>query len=131
MIFKPNSELKGVDMRLASHMDIYPTVAYLIDYSKPFKAWGRSLLSDQKNDPFVINYFGGGSYFIMDEKYICVHNGKQAFGFYEVEDKNFENNLIENKTPEMIALERKCRLFLEDYFESLMSGKKNNLPTAK
>ena len=67
----------------------------------------------------------------MDEKYICVHNGKQAFGFYEVEDKNFENNLIENKTPEMIALERKCRLFLEDYFESLMSGKKNNLPTAK
>jgi len=131
MIFKPNSELKGVDMRLASHMDIYPTVADLIDYSKPFKAWGRSLLSDQKHDPFVINYFGGGSYFIMDEKYICVHNGKQAFGFYEVEDKNFENNLIENKTPEMIALERKCRLFLEDYFESLMSGKKNNLPTAK
>ena len=33
-----------------------------------------------------------------------------------------ENNLIRNKTQEMIDLENKCSMFLEDYFESLMSG---------
>ena len=122
MIFKSNSELKGVDMRLASHLDIFPTVADLIDYPKPFKSWGRSLVSDQKYHPFVINYFSGGSYFIMDENLICVHNGNKAIGFYDVKDKNMEKNLIQNKTQEMIDLENKCSMFLEDYFESLMSG---------
>ncbi len=39
MIFKSNSELKGVDTKLASHLDIFPTVADLIDYPKPFKSW--------------------------------------------------------------------------------------------
>ena len=124
MIFKPNSKLKGVDMRLASHMDIFPTVADLIDYPKPFKSWGRSLVSDQKHHPFVINYFSGGSYFIMDENFICVHNGNKAIGFYKLEDKNMENNLIQNKTHQMIELEKKCSMFLEDYFETLMSGRK-------
>ena len=122
MIFKSNSELKGVDMKLASHLDIFPTVADLIDYTKPFKSWGRSLVSNQNHNPFVINYFSGGSYFIMDENLICVHNGNNAIGFYDVKDKNMENNLIRNKTQEMIDLENKCSMFLEDYFESLMSG---------
>ena len=122
MIFKSNSELKGVDMKLASHLDIFPTVADLIDYPKPFKCWGRSLVSNQNHEPFVINYFSGGSYFMMNENLICVHNGNNAIGFYDVKDKNMENNLIRNKTPEMIDLENKCSMFLEDYFESLMSG---------
>ena len=122
MIFKSNSELKGVDMKLASHLDIFPTVADLIDYPKPFKCWGRSLVSNQNHEPFVINYFSGGSYFIMDENFICIHNGNKAIGFYELKDKNMENNLIRNKTQEMIDLENKCTMFLEDYFESLMSG---------
>lgn len=125
MIFKPKSDIKGVDLRLASHMDIFPTVADLIDYPEPFKSWGGSLVSDQEYYPFVINYFSGGSYFIMDENFICVHNGNQAIGFYDVEDKNMEKNLIQNKTEEMIKLERKCSMFLEDYFESLMSGNKS------
>ena len=122
MIYKSNSELNGVDMRLASHMDIFPTVADLIDYSKPFKSWGRSLVSDQEYHPFVINYFSGGSYFIMDENIICVHNGEKAIGFYDINDKNMEKNLIGNKTQKMIDLENKCSMYLEDYFESLMSG---------
>jgi phosphoglycerol transferase MdoB-like AlkP superfamily enzyme len=122
MIYKPKSELKGVDMRLASHMDIFPTVADLLDYSKPFKSWGRSLISDQEYHPFVINYFSGGSYFIMDENIICVHNGEKAIGFYDINDKNMEKNLIGNKTQKMIDLEKKCSMYLEDYFESLMSG---------
>ena len=127
MVFKPNSALNGVDMRLASHMDIFPTVADLIDYTKPFKSWGRSLVSKQEFHPFVINYFSGGSYFFMDENLICVFNGNKAIGFYDVDDKNMEKNLIKSITQEMIELEKKCNMFLVDYFESLMTGPKTSL----
>ena len=123
MIYKPNSNLVGVDNRLASHMDIFPTVADLIDYPKPFRSWGRSLVSDDTTEPFVVNYFSGGSYFIMDENYICVHNGFEANGFYELNDKNFENNIIDQKNQLMVDLEKKCSLFLENYFNTLMASK--------
>ena len=123
MIYKPNSNLVGVDNRLASHMDIFPTVADLIDYPKPFRSWGRSLVSDDTTEPFVVNYFSGGSYFIMDENYICVHNGFDAIGFYELNDKNFENNIIDQKNQLMVDLEKKCSLFLENYFNTLMASK--------
>ena len=122
MIYKPNSNLVGVDYRLASHMDIFPTVADLIDYPKPFRSWGRSLISDNQTKPFVVNYFSGG-YYIMDENYICVHNGFEATGFYELNDKNFEDNIIDQKNQLMIDLEKKCNIFLENYFNTLMSGK--------
>ena len=122
MIYKPNSNLVGVDNRLASHMDIFPTVADLIDYPKPFRSWGRSLISDNTTEPFVVNYFSGG-YYIMDENYICVHNGFEAIGFYELNDKNFEENIIDKKNQLMVDLEKKCSLFLENYFNTLMTGK--------
>ena len=108
---------------MASHMDIFPTIADLLDYPGPFKSWGRSLFSDKTQKPFVINYFSGGSYFIMDEYYICVHNGAKAMGFYELEDKNLENNIIHKRNQQMIDLERKCSIFLENYFNTLIAGK--------
>ena len=38
MIYKPNNNLVGVDERLASHMDIFPTVADLINYQSHLEA---------------------------------------------------------------------------------------------
>ena len=52
----------------------------------------------------------------MDENYICVHNGFEAIGFYELNDKNFEDNIIDQKNQLMVDLEKKCSLFLENYF---------------
>ena len=49
IIYKKNSDFKGVDNRLASHLDIYPTVAELIGYKKPFRSWGRSLFLAKMN----------------------------------------------------------------------------------
>ena len=60
----------------------------------------------------------------MDENYICVHNGYKAIGFYELDDKNFENNIISQKNQLMVHLEKKCSLFLENYFNTLMAPKK-------
>jgi len=123
MLYKPNRAFKGVDNRLASHMDIYPTIADLIGYDQPFRSWGKSLISDDQQSPFVINYFSGGSYFMMDEKYICVHDGGKAIGFYDSKDKNMQNNLIDKRNESMNRLEKKCGVFLQNYFNSIVDNK--------
>ena len=122
MIYQTESTLIGVDERLTSHMDIYPTVADLMGYQKPFRSWGMSLMNAPSDASFVMNFFGGGSYFIMDDEYICVHNGKKATGFYLAEDKNLEKNLISKRKKSMDALEKKGSMFLQDYFNRIISG---------
>lgn len=122
MIYQTESALIGVDERLTSHMDIYPTIADLMGYQKPFRSWGMSLMNAPSDASFVMNFFGGGSYFIMDDEYICVHNGEKATGFYLAEDKNLEKNLISKRNKSMDALEKKGSMFLQDYFNRIISG---------
>ncbi len=122
LIYKKNSDLKGVDNRLASHLDIYPTVAELIGYKKPFRSWGRSLLSAKNEPAFTINYFGGGAYLSMDKNFICIYDGNKAIGFYNLSDLNLEENLIQNKNQDMLSLEKKTGLFLQDYFNRIISN---------
>ena len=123
LIYKKNGDFKGVDDRLASHLDIYPTVAELIGYKKPFRSWGRSLLSSKNESAFTINYFGGGAYLSMDENFICIYDGNKAIGFYNLSDLNLEENLIQNKNQNMLRLEKKTGLFLQDYFNRISNNK--------
>ena len=125
MIYIPNSEFKGEVNSLASHMDIYPTIVDLIGYKKPFRSWGKSLVTPDDLNTIVVNYLGGGSYFIMNDSLISVHNGEKAIGFYDIQDKNFKNNLIHKRNKKMNDLERKGSIFLQDYFNRIIKGEMN------
>ncbi len=125
MIYIPNSEFKGEVNSLASHMDIYPTIVDLIGYKKPFRSWGKSLVTTDNLNSIVVNYLGGGSYFIMNDSLISVHNGEKAIGFYDIQDKNFKDNLIHKRNKKMNDLERKGSIFLQDYFNRIIKGEMN------
>ena len=125
MIYIPNSEFKGEINSLASHMDIYPTIVDLIGYKKPFRSWGKSLVTTDDLNSIVVNYLGGGSYFIMNDSLISVHNGEKAIGFYDIQDKNFKDNLIHKRNKKMNDLERKGSIFLQDYFNRIIKGEMN------
>ena len=125
MIYIPNSEFKGEINSLASHMDIYPTIVDLIGYKKAFRSWGKSLVTPDNLNSIVVNYLGGGSYFIMNDSLISVHNGEKAIGFYDIQDKNFKNNLIQKRNKKMNDLERKGSIFLQDYFNRIIKGEMN------
>ena len=125
MIYIPDSEFKGEINSLASHMDIYPTIVDLIGYKKPFRSWGKSLVTRDNLNSIVVNYLGGGSYFIMNDSLISVHNGEKAIGFYDIQDKNFKNNLIHKRNKKMNDLERKGSIFLQDYFNRIIKGEMN------
>lgn len=119
LIFKPNSNLVGVDNDFAQQIDIYPTILDMIGYQKPFRSWGRSLLDKKTSEPFFINFvgdlyqFGRGNYF-------CTFDGKSATGFYDKNDKGLTKNLIQIRNAEMNDLELRCRAFVQDYMNRVM-----------
>ena len=119
MFYKSDGTLVGTDTDLAQQIDIYPTLVDLIGYDQPFRSWGRSLVAKDDVPPFAINY-NAAQYHMLRGNYICTFDGKNATGFYHINDKSLENNLIANKTPEMEATEIACKAFLQDYFERIV-----------
>ena len=59
----------------------------------------------------------------MNEEYICIYNGTNAVGFYDKEDYELKNNLIESLNSKMINLEIKGRAFLQDYNNRIVKGR--------
>lgn len=122
LFYKSDGSLVGVKDELAQQIDIYPTLMDLIGYDKPLRSWGRSLVSDDGVVPFAINH-NASQYYMLSGNFICAFDGKQTTGFYDINDKSLENNLIANKTPEMEAAETACKAFLQDYFERIVDKK--------
>ncbi len=122
LIYKPDESLKGVNNELAQHIDIYPTILDIIGYDKPFRSWGRSLVGDQQSVPFVINY-NGSQYQFIRGNYISTFDGKKITGFYDVNDKGLEVNLISNKNKEMEDNELIFKAFIQDYFNKIIDKK--------
>lgn len=122
MFYSPSKAWGEKRFDLAQHMDIMPTVAQLMGYERSIRSWGRSLLSREKPS-LIVNYFGAGSYFFMNEEYICIYNGTNAVGFYDKEDYELKNNLIESLNSKMINLEIKGRAFLQDYNNRIVKGR--------
>tara|TARA_B110000090_G_scaffold78452_1_gene89357 strand:- start:965 stop:2887 length:1923 start_codon:yes stop_codon:yes gene_type:complete len=121
MFYAPNKSWNEDRLDLAQHMDIMPTVAHLMGYEKPIRSWGRSLVGNEDSS-LVVNYFGAGTYFFMNEEYICIYNGSDAIGFYSKEDYGLENNLVESRTNAMNALEEKGKAYLQDYNNRIVKG---------
>lgn len=123
LIYKPNSNLVGESNQLAQHIDIFPTVMDLIGYDKPFRSWGRSLLNRPNDiEPFVMNH-NTGLYYYQKGNYLCVFDGKNAIGFYDINDKKLTKNLISKRNAEMNKMEIACKGFIQDYFNRIIDKK--------
>lgn len=123
LFFKPNSEYVGINNELAQQIDIYPTILDMIGYDKPFRSWGRSLVDKKKQTaPFVVNSIGNIHHF-MKGNYICTFDGKDVLGFYAIDDKALEHNLIHNRNAEMDALAVEAKAFYQDYMNRVIDKK--------
>jgi phosphoglycerol transferase MdoB-like AlkP superfamily enzyme len=119
LFFTPNQKYVGVNDDFAQQIDIYPTLLDMIGYQKPFRSWGRSLLSEKRVPPFVIKH-SAKVYQYMCGNYICTFDGKKAIGFYDKEDKGMEKNLIQHRNAEMNEIELRCKVFYQDYMERII-----------
>ncbi len=89
----PKYQLQGEITEPAQQMDIYPTLTDLMGYKKKIRSWGRSLVSDKKEDYMIINSDSINEQFMIGN-YIYLFNGKEVTGIYMIDDKGLEKNLL-------------------------------------
>jgi hypothetical protein len=64
--------------------------------------------------------------FCSKNDYICYFDGEKATGFYDIRDKNLENNLIDQSNEKMDSLELVTKTFVADYFDRIINKKLGN-----
>lgn len=117
----PTYQLKGVSPKIAQQMDIYPTLVDILGYNKPFRSWGRSLLSSDEH--FIVNSNGIQEQMIIGD-YIYTFNGEDVTGIYAIEDLNLENNLIDALTNTEIEHHKNlCKAWYQDYMNRIINRK--------
>ena len=119
MLYDPKEKYIGNYKDYAQQIDIYPTILDIVGYEKPFRSWGRSLVSNSNVPPFVMKY-SANNYQLMSGNYICVFDGKKATGFYLKTDKGMEKNLINSRNAAMNLLELRCKAFIQDYMKRII-----------
>jgi phosphoglycerol transferase MdoB-like AlkP superfamily enzyme len=120
LFYHPDGRYNGINNLLAQQIDIYPTIVNMIGFNKPFRSWGRSLISDQE-EPFVVRY--SGYYYYFYDKYVCCFDGEKLIGFYELSDKSMKNNLINENKEMMFLMEKRCKAFIQDYMNKIIDSK--------
>lgn len=82
MLFSPKTKFIGYNIDYVQHIDIYPTILDIIGYNKPFRSWGRSLLSQNHIQPFSFKW-SGSFYEYLEGNYIVTYDGKKMIGFFD------------------------------------------------
>ena len=126
LFYSPNPKynLKGEISTPTQQMDIYPTLADLMGYNKKIRSWGRSLVSDKKEDHLIVNSSGVEQFIIGD--FIYLFDGKNFTGIYKLDDLGYENNLLGKiNIPEIKLGELKAKAWYQDYMNRVINRKLN------
>ncbi|MCP2039298.1 LTA synthase family protein [Chryseobacterium sp. HSC-36S06] len=124
LFYSPNPKynLKGEITTPTQQMDIYPTLADLMGYNKKIRSWGRSLVSDKKEDYLIVNSSGVEQFMIGN--YIYLFDGRNFTGIYALQDLGYENNLLGKiRTPEITLGELKAKAWYQDYMDRVINRK--------
>ncbi len=124
LFYSPNPKynLKGEIITPTQQMDIYPTLADLMGYNRKIRSWGRSLVSDKKEDYLIVNSSGVEQFMIGN--YIYLFDGRNFTGIYALQDLGYENNLLGKiRTPEITLGELKAKAWYQDYMDRVINRK--------
>lgn len=127
VFFRPGTDMKGKDDRVMQHIDIMPTLLGMLDYDKPYFAFGTDHF-DAKHSAghFTINY-ANGAYNCTTDKYCYFFNEEEVFSKIDYrKDPLGKHNLITRKTKEDEAVITEIKAFVQEYYLHL--NNRNYLP---
>ena len=122
LIYYPGGNLKAKVDKLAQQIDIMPTVLSMLNYNKPYFAFGNNLMA-QGNDNFVVNNNDGNYNFYLRD-YVLFNNEDKSTGLYNLKkDRFMKNNLLNTEISVKQEMEIKLKAFIQQYNNRMIADK--------
>ena len=128
ILFSPNKTLipQGSSNVLGQQIDIFPTLVDLMGYQRPFRSWGRSLLTDKMDETPRAFVTHTQFYQLIQDNYIYVLDLQgEVVGVYTKDDLNLTHNLKDQipHNEEMKKGIADLRAFMQDFMYRIISDK--------
>ena len=120
IIYDPNNPKREMIDKLASQIDIMPTLLHLIGYNKAFFSFGSNLM-DKHNDNFAVNSLGE-THFLYYKNYIATFNKQGEITAIHDYTHSFTNNLL-GICPEQKIITQKVKAFMQQHNNRMIENR--------
>jgi phosphoglycerol transferase MdoB-like AlkP superfamily enzyme len=122
VIYTPDGSLKGEDLRLIQQIDIMPVVLGLLNYSKPFFAYGNDVLKSAGNN-CAVNYIYG-TYQLFYKDFVLIADDKETKAMYKFKtDRLLQNNVKGKEGAIQDTMETKLKAFIQQYHNRMLDNR--------
>ncbi len=122
LIYSPGDTiLRGINSETFQQTDIMPTLLSIINYDKPYLAFGSDAFNI--NDNRAAFHYVNGLYQITSGNYCLLFNGEESTALYKINDLQHKNNLIEQETEITLNLENTLKAYLQEYSQRMIENK--------
>lgn len=122
MVHIPRKKMIGTVSRPVQQADIVPTILDLLGYSKPFEAFGKSIL-DSSSASLPVIWRKGDQYLAYDNRYLSFfnYNTGEVGAIYDLQtDSMMHHNLVTIETELASIYTQTIRSVIQRYAEFLM-----------
>lgn len=125
IFFDPSRNWNGKSNKVASQIDVMPSVLDYLHYDKSFKSFGKSLWKNNDYD-FTINY-RDGVYQLIDSSYVIQYIADDATALYNYNnDWYMKSNILDIESQKAKEMKQKLQAFIQQYNSTLIKNKYNN-----
>lgn len=111
-LYTPDSAISGNYDSTADQTDIMPTLLGLLNYEKPYFAYGRDVLNELCNNPMSVSF--DGKYLITTDEYIYSLDNGKIDSIYAIGDTERHDNLIGIIPCD--SIERRAKAVIQQYY---------------
>ena len=119
IIYEPgNASLQpAVLNKIAQQIDILPTVMGMLNYKKPYLAFGIDLLNTPAEQTWAVNYLNG-IYQYVKHGHVLQFDGQQTRAVYSLTDSLMKHNL-KGRVPRQSQMELELKAIIQQYMERM------------
>jgi phosphoglycerol transferase MdoB-like AlkP superfamily enzyme len=117
-IYTPDKSVRGQHYEVTQQIDIMPTLLGLLNYGKPYFAFGRDFLNEPERMPFATN-FVGQTYQGISDSLLIYFDDSTTPEIYRFEDCHLQNNITNLNSPEQRKTFNYFRAVLQSYYDCL------------
>ncbi|MBQ9356912.1 MAG: LTA synthase family protein [Prevotella sp.] len=120
VIYEPGDTLRQPGLMLdkvAQQIDILPTLMGMLNYRKPFFAFGQDLFAAPADSTWAVNY-QNGIYQYVRRGHVLQFDGQSPRAVYSLEDSLMQHNLL-GTLPLQDTLETELKAIIQQYMERM------------
>ena len=113
LLYTPDGSIKGRNSEPVSQIDIMPTLLGILDYDKPYFAYGRDIFDPQSRAITVV--YDNGVYKAFTDSHIHIFSEDRVTEIYSIADSTLTVNLIQSEYDKDV--ENYIKAYIQQYYD--------------